>query len=298
LILAGIGVVVIGGLYLANMLFFSEPPAPPTPTRPAVQMPSPPGQAPGPQAQARKDATAGPIAPTQASPPVKAESKIESKAETKTVVSLPPPKGADPAAAPTKPPTSPSAPEKSVTPTKPTPASPSPVKPSAPVAKAETKTVPKNAALSGKGFSVQIGAMAQQANAENLKKKLDALGFEAVIRKGSGFTNSHIVTVGDPTGKNEAEAMARRLGVDGFPATLASLEGKYSPQVGSFLVLDEAIDMARELQRKNYRPKITSKPSTTTLYQVRHGKFDTREAALKRGEELKAKGFTAWVVSN
>jgi cell division septation protein DedD len=152
--------------------------------------------------------------------------------------------------------------------------------------------------MPAKGYSVQVGAMAQQANAENLKKKLDEMGFQAMIRKGSGFTNSHVVTVGDPTGKTEAEAMIRRLNVDGFPATLATVDGKYSPQVGSFVILDEAIDVARELQKKNYRPKITSRPATTALYQVRHGQFGTREAAMKRGEELKAKGFNAWVVPN
>jgi hypothetical protein len=37
---------------------------------------------------------------------------------------------------------------------------------------------------------------------------------------------------------------------------------------------------------------------TTVLFQVRHGQFDTRAAAVKRGEELKAKGFNAWVVPN
>jgi cell division septation protein DedD len=110
--------------------------------------------------------------------------------------------------------------------------------------------------------------------------------------------NRHIVTVGDPTGKREAEEMVRRLNVDSFPSQLITLEGKYTPQVGSFVNLDEAIDLARELQKKNYRPKITSKPATTSLFQVRHGQYDTRAAAMKRGEELKAKGFNAWVVPN
>ncbi len=140
--------------------------------------------------------------------------------------------------------------------------------------------------------------MAQEANAQNLKRKLDEMGFEAVVRKGSGFANSHVVTVGEPTGKREAEDAARRLNVDGFPSQLVAVEGKYVPQVGAFVNLDEAIDLARELQKKNFRPKITSKPATTVLYQVRHGQFDTKAAAVKRGEELKAKGLNAWVVPN
>jgi cell division septation protein DedD len=86
--------------------------------------------------------------------------------------------------------------------------------------------------------------------------------------------------------------------VDGFPSQLISVEGKFTPQVGSFVSLDEAIDLSRELQKKNYRPKITSSTKTGTLFQVRHGQFDTRAAASTRGEELKAKGFNAWVVPN
>jgi cell division septation protein DedD len=86
--------------------------------------------------------------------------------------------------------------------------------------------------------------------------------------------------------------------VDGFTSQLTSVEGRFTPQVGSFVSLDEAIDLSRELQKKNYRPKITSSTKTGVLFQVRHGQFDTRAAAVKRGEELKAKGFNAWVVPN
>jgi cell division septation protein DedD len=140
--------------------------------------------------------------------------------------------------------------------------------------------------------------MAQEANAQNLKRKLDEMGFQAVVRKGSGYASSHVVTVGEPAAKREAEDTARRLNVEGFPSQLVGAEGKFVPQVGAFVNLDEAIDLARELQKKNFRPKITSKPATTVLYQVRHGQFDTKAAAMKRGEELKAKGFHAWVVPN
>jgi cell division protein FtsN len=140
--------------------------------------------------------------------------------------------------------------------------------------------------------------MAQPENAEKLRQKLEAMGYQTVVRKGSGSANRHVVTVGEPTGKTEAEEMSRRLNVDGFPSQLVTAEGKYTLQVGTFANLDEAIDVARELQKKNYRPKITSKPAAAVLYHVRHGQFDTRAAAMKRVEELKAKGFNALVVPN
>ena len=172
-----------------------------------------------------------------------------------------------------------------------------PSKAVAPATKPEA-TAPAKAAASAGNFSIQVGAMAMEQNAQSLKQKLDAMGFPAVIRKGTGYMNRHVVTAGDPTGKREAEDLARRLNVDGFPSQIISVEGKYTPQVGAFVNLDEAIDLARELQKKSYRPKITSKPSTAVLYQVRTGKFDTRADAMKRGEELKAKGLNAWVVPN
>jgi cell division septation protein DedD len=272
LIIAGIGVILIGGLYLANILFFSAPA--PTPARQAV--PAPPTAAPAPPAPTK-----------EAAPAVVGPSKAEVKADAKAPT---PAKGATEATLSAKAPT----PEK--IPAKQTP----PVKSGVPTSKLEAQTPSKVSPTASKGFSVQAGAMAQAENAENLKRKLDAMGYQAVVRKGSGFAPKHVVTVGDPVTKREAEEMARRLNVDGFPSQLVTAEGKFTPQIGSFVNLDEAIDLARELQKKNYRPKITSSnaPATTLLFQVRHGQFDTRAAAVKRGEELKAKGFNAWVVPN
>jgi cell division septation protein DedD len=276
LVIAGIGVILIGGLYLANILFFSTPESPPA--RQAV--PRPPTAVPGPPAPAK-----------EAAPAVGTPSKAEVKAGAKAPTSPPP--VPTPGKAPT-----PSA--KAPTPAKTLAEQTSPAKEGVPAGKAEAPAPSSVAPTASKGFSVQVGAMAQAENAEILKRKLDAAGYQAVVRKGSGFAPKHVVTIGDPVAKREAEEMARRLNVDGFPSQLVTAEGKYTPQIGSFVNLDEAIDLARELQKKNYRPKITSSnaPATTVLFQVRHGQFDTRAAAIKRGEELKAKGFTAWVVPN
>ena len=135
-----------------------------------------------------------------------------------------------------------------------------------------------------------------ERNAEALKRKLDAAGYPAVIRKGTAYVTKQIVTVGEPTGKREAEDLSRRLNVDGFPSQLLTVGGKYAPQIGAFFTLDEAIDLARELQKKNYPPKITSKLATAVVFQVRHEKFSSRAAAVRRGEELKGKGFSFLVV--
>ena len=285
LAIIGIACVVLGGLYLANSLFFSAPPPPTAPTRPTVPTPGATPPAP-PVPSPTKEAAPAP------SPPPASSNKPEAKAAPQATPpeaakAQAPVKAAPPVKASAEPPAKPSSPAKTSK------------EPVASAAKGETKALSKaSPAASAKGFSIQVGAMAQEANAEKLKQKLSAMGYQAVVRKGAGFANNHVVTVGDPTDKREAEEMARRLNVDGFPSKLVSVAGKYTLEIGSFVVLDEALDLARELQKKNYRPKITSKPATTVLFQVRHGQFDTRAAAIKRGEELKAKGVTAWVVPN
>jgi len=278
LILAGIGIVLIGVLYLANSLFLS--PAPPVPATVRQTAPAPAAPVPVPKPPApSKEAAVAPAAPAS---PSKPEAKPASPAPAPPVKAA---SGPLPAAKPV--PSAKAASEQTQSAKMPTPAP-----------KAEEKASGKTAPAPAGGFSVQVGAMAMEQNAEDLKQKLDGMGFPAVIRKGAGFVNRQVVTVGEPSGKREAEEMARRLNVDGFPSQLITVEGKYTPQVGAFVTLDEAIDLARELQKKNYRPKITSKPATTSLFQVRHGQYDTRAAAMKRGEELKAKGFNAWVVPN
>ncbi len=264
LVIAGIGVVVIGGWFLANQLFLAPSPPPFAP----VRVVTPPPAAPGPSPAKREEASA-PGDPTKAA----------SKEETKAAVQTPPDKaiGKTGAGAPAA--TGKADPRQEATPTK-------------------TGSKPPTGALAVTplNFSLQVGAMVMEGNAEALKQKLEADGFPAVIRKGTAFVTKQVVTVGDLTGRREAEDLSRRLNVDGFPSELLAVGGQYTPQVGAFFNLDEAIDLARELQKKNYHPKISSKPANTVVYQVRHGKFDSRTAAVRRGEELKNKGFNFLVV--
>ena len=270
LIIFGIGVLLIGGWYLANQLFLTAPPPPPTP--PLIARPVAPVPTPMPAPQAPVPAAPTPAAP--AKPPAKEQAKPAPPAPPPSAKAAPPP----PAPAKPEPAKAPAVPEK------------------APPAKAEAKAPTKAAPAGPTKYSLQIGAMVMQPNADALKQKLDASGFRASIRKGTAFVTRQIVTVGDPNSKREAEDLSRRLNVDGFPSELVALGGKYSPQVGAFFSLDEAIDLARELQKKNYPPKIISKPANTVVFQVRHGQFDSRAAAVKRGEELKSKGFNFMVV--
>lgn len=274
LTILGIGVLLVGGWYFGRQWYFGSqqlpPPPPPVVARPAPPLPQPPAPA--------------PTAPTMEAPPAPpAPAKPPAQEEARPAPPPPPPPAIGTAKrAEAKP--------GEASPTPPGPAKPEPAE--VPSAKAPTKAAPAAATK----YSLQIGAMVMQENANTLKQKLDAGGFPASIRKGTAPVAKQVVTVGDPTAKREAEELARRLNVDGFPSELLAVGGKYTPQIGAFFTLDEAIDLARELQKKNYQSKITSKPANTVVFQVRHGRFESRAAAVKRGEDLKSKGFNFMVV--
>jgi cell division septation protein DedD len=277
IILAGIGIILIGGAYLANQLFLA--PAPPATVRPTA----PPLQAKAPVSLIPKQALPSPAAPTPST--------------TQGTAKAGPP--ATPPAAAAKPvtPGPPLPPAKTTTPAK---APPAPSKAGAePAPRPEgPKAAVKRSLAHAEVYTLQVGAMVVEENAQNLRRRLDENGFQATVRKGTASVAKHVVTVGDPSGKREAEDLARRLNVDGFPSQLLAINGKFTPQIGAFFNLDEAIDLARELQKKNYQPKIRSSSANTVVFQVRHGRFGSRAAALKRGGELKAKGFTYVVVPN
>jgi len=264
--------ILLGGGFLAYKLFLQAPAPPPAPVvaRPAVPA-SPAAPAPAPAAPAAK-APVAPSTPTPAPAPTPpAPSKVE----------LP----AQPVAPPAPPAKAPAVPA----PGKAEPAKPAPAK-KAPAAEAKPA---EKATASKATFSLQVGAMVVRDNAEALKRKFDQNGYPASIREGKANVSKHVVTVGEPGTKAEAEELARRLTVDGFPSQVVTISGKYTPQVGAFFNQDEAIDLARDLQKKNFAPKITARPANTVVYQVRHGRFSSRSAAVKRGEELKAKGYTS-----
>jgi cell division septation protein DedD len=280
LIILGLVVILAGGGYLAWNLFLE--PAPPPPPAPRPMAIPPVAKAPAP----------APPAPAPATVPVPPPAKAPEAAKAPAVKPE-----AKPPVAPAKPEAK--APAQSAKPEAKTPVQPAKPEAKAPPqpAKSEAKAPVAPVRSAGTGsFSVQVGAMAMQENAERLRRQLEEKGYKATVRQGTAHIAKHVVTVGEFGGRREAEDTSRRLSVDGFPAQLLAADGKFAPQIGAFFSLDEAIDLARELQKKGYAPKITSRQVNTTVYQVRHGGFDSRAAAVTRGEELRAKGFATFMV--
>ena len=206
---------------------------------------------------------------------------------------------AGPAPAPTKPvtPVTPEPPAKASGPAGP--AEPKLALPSSPVRGVQPQEpgehlVPK-APLRGR-FTVQVAAMAHEANARALRRKLEKLGYVVTIQKGRGSATQHVVLVAAPGDRSEADALVERLKAEGIPATVGESDGNYRVEAGRSVELDQAIDLAHELQKKGFTPKIASETGTTTLYLVRVGRFTSRGEASQRARELREKGFPGLIV--
>ena len=146
-------------------------------------------------------------------------------------------------------------------------------------------------------FTVQVAALVVERNALALKARLEQLGFRPVIRTTTASITRHRVYVGEFRSRQEAEQTARRLNVDGFPSNLIEMEGgKFHLQVGSFFHLNEAIDLAHDLQKQNYASKIISKAVPTRVHAVRVGVYESRSEAREVLEALTRQGLTPFIV--
>ncbi len=108
----------------------------------------------------------------------------------------------------------------------------------------------------------------------------------------------HVVTTGDYADRASAEEAAKRLAAQGIAARVTPVGGRFSLEAGSFANEDDAIDLARQLQRFNYPPRIQDQAQNAAIYQVRVGSFPSRAEAQAKGAELKGKGFPYLVVKN
>ncbi len=149
-----------------------------------------------------------------------------------------------------------------------------------------------------KRYTLQVATLVVERNALTLKKRLEDLGYTPIVRMTTAPITHHRVFGGEFGNREEAGQTAGRLNADGFSTNLVELEdGKFGPEVGSYLSLNRAIDLAHSLQKKNYTPKITSKTVPTPVYAVRIGNYEDYVEAQEVFEVLKKEGFTPLIVS-
>jgi cell division septation protein DedD len=289
LVIAGALVVVAGGAYLTLTQFTQfmapKPAQPARPIRPIAKAPAPaPGVPP-----------AGPPAPAKAGP------AAQPPAQTAEPVKPAPPSTPVPVAGPAAPGPPPKAEVKVPAPTK---GEPSQIAKAAPgevsVAPAAPPARPARAepAPAGGAFSLQVGAMINEGNAQKLKEQLEQLGYAPVVRKGTAHLRRHVVTTGDYGDRPGADEAVKRLAGQGIAARVTAVGGRFVVEAGSFASEDDAIDLARQLQRLNFAPRIQDQAQNATVYQVRVGSFPSRVEAQAKGAELKGKGFPYLVVKD
>jgi len=147
-------------------------------------------------------------------------------------------------------------------------------------------------------FRLQVASLVVKQNALALEKRLGDLGYTPVVQTGTAPISRHRVYGGEFRSRQEAEGMARRLNVDGFPSNVVQGEdGMFRLEIGSYFNLNQAIDVAHSLQEKRYTAKIHSQVVSTPVYQVQVGEYASRAEAVKALEALKKEGFTPIVVT-
>ena len=265
-IIGVVGIVLVGGLYVYTTYFAEGPPPPPPPI--SMRERGAPRQPLTPPAVKQEDVR----------PPPATKRPLPEK---KTVVKVAPPVVKVPTTEGAR--ESPRPPEAPVEAEKPTP------KP--------LVRVTKPAVTAQKEFSIQIASLVRERNVLSLKKRLEKLGYSPIVRKTTVSITRHRVYASEFTSREEAERLARRLNVDGFPSNLIEIEpGKFGLVIGSSFNLNKAIDMARSLEKKNYNPKIVSVATPTPVHQVRVGEYENRAEALEELEVLKGHGFSPIIV--
>ncbi|MGH7432906.1 MAG: SPOR domain-containing protein [Candidatus Methylomirabilales bacterium] len=146
-------------------------------------------------------------------------------------------------------------------------------------------------------YSVQVASLVVEQNARSLLERLKKLGYSAVVQKTTARVTRHRVYSGEFNSREEAEQAARQLNVDGFPSNVVQgANGKFRLEVGSSVRLDDAIDLARNLEKKNHTARIVSQPASTPVHQVWVGEYGDRAEALKTLEALKKQGFTPVII--
>lgn len=148
-------------------------------------------------------------------------------------------------------------------------------------------------------YTILVASLVDEGNALSVKRRLEDLGYTPVIHMTTASITRIRVYAGEFGNRDEAESAARRLNVDGFASNLVETSGKtFRLEVGWFVNVEEANNLATTLRRKNYNPKLVSTTAPTPIHQVRIGGYVDRAEALKIVEALQKEGLSARIVTD
>ena len=285
LIISVLGIVLIGGAYWYVNRAPEAPPQPPARpsrvARPQPLTPPPPIKPPDVKPEASK--------PPAVEPPAAEEQQGEGRSEVPETQAKVPTE-AQPKVSPEAPVTGPQGPSEVAKPSETPPEFEKPAP--EPIVKTTVPEVePK------RPYSVQIASLVVKRNADALQKRLEKLGYRATVRKRTAPISRHRVYAGEFRDREEADQVARRLSADGFsPRLVEGEQGKFAVEVGWSFNQNDAIDLARQLQQKNYTSQIVTKRAPTPVYVVHVGAYEKKSEAVREVKALKQKGFSPFVV--
>jgi cell division septation protein DedD len=288
-IISVVGIILIGAVYWYTTRAPEAPPKPPALPR-RVTKPRPPKPLTPIEPPERKRKVAKP--PVAVAPPTPVKKRAVAPPEEEV------PKAEAPVAVPPKVP--PKAPSKKAKPAETPRETPKPAEPQAQAEKPapEPPAKPTVPEVRERGrFSVQVASLVVKRNALSLKKRLEKLGYDPIIQKIKARITRHRVTAGEFRDREAADQTARSLGADGFSSRLVEGEhGQFAVEVGWSFNQNDAIDLARRLQKKDYSSKIVSKTAPTPVHVVRVGAYQDKAEARQVVKALKQKGFSPFVV--
>lgn len=281
-IILGVGIVIVGAVYW----YTSRPSEAPRPRRPAlprrVQRPRPPKPLTPIKPPERKPEIAKP--PVVVEPPGPEEKQAAVPPDVQAPKEQAPPEVSPKVAKPAEPP--PEIPKPAET--RPEPEKPAPK----PVAKTTVSVREPS-----RPYRVQVASLVFKRNALSLGLRLKKLGYRPTIKKMTASIARHRVYAGAFNNGGEAESTTRRLSTDGFsPRRVQNEWGMSVVEVGWSLNQNDAIDLARRLQQKDYTSKIISKPTPTPVYVVRVGPYEKKSEALRVLKALRQKGLAPLIV--
>ncbi len=146
-------------------------------------------------------------------------------------------------------------------------------------------------------YSVQVGACILKSSVRELEKKLAAVGYSPLYKKGSTHAMMHFLTVGPFASTSEAERVLSDLRQARVEANLSRVSGgETAINAGSYLFEGNARMIMTRINKMGYRVRLTKRETRLPMTFVRVGKFRTRSDAGSLSDELKDKGFDAIVV--
>jgi len=163
---------------------------------------------------------------------------------------------------------------------------------------AEPSPKPASVAIAGEmRYSVQVGAFILDSSVAELEKKLNELGYDSFVKKGSTTAMMNMLTVG-PFGKIDdgrtALSRLKRAGVDSNMRRRN--DGSVIINAGSYLLEENATSIMKKIRALGYPVKLLKREARLPMTFVRVGRYSVMDEATSAKNELKGKGLDGIVV--